>query len=1084
MKRSHDFRKLAVRFALAISTIVVVTGTPQVAHAATGIVSGTITAGGVPVPKGTVQIAFVQYPSSSNCLTLPTGQLVAALVGANGTFSQSIDTAFPWKVIFRPLSSAPSTALWRLYKAGTPGGATKFYPDATCMTLTSSGVSNVNLATTEVGVNVSGSLSTNTGSPVTEKATVYLSRTATSYQSTGDGYVVKVGENGAWDINGVDQNQPNLYMQVNLGGTFFSVKKVGDQYQVIPLDANCGADCKFPIASIDISGIKLTLPEIGTIRGTISGPPGTTVGAGQVCAIAYKDGGSAMNMYSLEAARTCTDATGAYTLGLTFGSYRLQFQNMPGAPFKSQWYDQVSNVSGYPGATVIALATGGNASKIINPTLAEGKYIRGRITDANGDPVSGASVNAMIVDPETSMTMGVAGVSTQTDGTYSISGIDAGTYMLMTNHPDYGMMYLGGTRDTATQITIASGSPGATGQDISFPRGYAISGNLTTGDQSEGRICAAAYRTTESNMGWGQFITSNCFTAPGPWKLKGLKEGTYRIRFDAQTGNLRSVFLGGGTDYNSAETRSITDADISNVDVTIPVGKTISGKIMNSGPAVVQGACVTAYKQTSDFMMGNQWAGGSCTSTTGEFTLRGLEDGNYKLRIDPPSNSDYGPGYFTEAGNPTKSQEDAQVFTLGNSISGLNQILLTGPKFTATIKDGSSPVANVCVNAYKKVNNYGWGEWGGSSCSGVDGLIKLRGMSAGEYTFEVRPNAGNYQNGWYVQNLPTTQTKTSASPMTLASIDVSLGDISLSTGTKASGKIVNSDGNPVSGVCIGALKDSLYGWGEWAGSTCTQADGKFTLRGLDPASSYRFRVDVWASDYKPGFINTNIDSNRGVVNSISGIDAIPADTEISIGDVTLSKGPSISGIITSGDSQAESNVCITALDADTLMWKASTCTQGNGKFTLRGLDPGSFKLTWWTPNPLLTNGWYKATSGSSPTLAGTPDSADTLPLTSSGMKDLSIRLANGGKIYGTITGSTSSDICVAAWTKDSIGPRDNATAISCVNSAMSFELKGLTPNTNYYLQVFKKDATDVTQISPSTDVPQQSGGDSVTISVS
>ena len=1077
LKNSHDFRKIVVRFALAISSFVVVTGAPQVAHAATGTVTGTITAGGVAVPKGTVQIAFVQYPSGSNCNALPTGQTLVAMVGTNGTFSYALDTSFPWKIIFRPLSSAPRTALWRLYKSGTPGGVTKFAPDATCVTLSTSGVSNVNLATTEIGVNVSGSLSTNTGSPVTEKATIYLSRTANSYLLNGDGYVVRVGENGTWDMTGVDQNQVGLYLQVNVGGTLFSVKKTGSSYQVIPFDALCGEVCKFTIGTSDISGVKLTLPQIGSISGTIRGGSGP-VGAAQVCVVAYKDGGSAMNMYSLEAARTCTDSSGAYTMGLTFGSYRLQFLNMPGSPFKSEWFDQISNVSGYAGATVITLAAG-TASRTISPTLAEGKYIRGRITDASGEPISGGSVSAMVLNPETSMTIGVAGVNTQSDGTYSISGIDAGTYMLMANHPDYGTMYLGGSREAATQITITSGSPGATGQNITFPRGYAISGNLSTGDGSEARVCAAAYRITDSDMGWGQFATSNCFTAPGPWKLKGLAAGTYRIRFDAQSGNLRSVFLGGVTDFNSAATVSISNSDVGNTDITIPAGKSISGKIMNSVPAVVQGACVTAFKQTADTMFGSQWAGGSCTSTTGEFFIRGLEAGDYKLRIDPPSNSDYSPGYFTEAGNPSKSNDDAQIFTLGNSISGLSQVLLTGPKFTAIVKTGSSPVANVCVNAYKKINNYGWGEWGGTSCSGVDGKINIRGVSDGEYTFEVRPNAGDYQNGWYVQSSTTTQAKESATLKTLAGVDVSLGDITLTSGTKAIGKIINSEGNPVSGVCIGALKNSVNGWGDWAGSACTQADGKFTLRGLDPSSSYRFRVDVWASDYKPGFIN----SSNGVSNDIGGITAISASTEITIGNVTLSRGPSISGIITSGDSQPESNVCISAMDAETLMWKASTCTQSNGKFTLRGLDPGSFKLSWWTPKPLLTNGWYKGTSGSSPTQVATPNSAETLTLTSSGIQDLAVRLANGGKIFGKITGSTSSDICVAAWTANSSGTRENATAISCVNSNMGFELKGLTPSTNYYLQVFKKDATDIAQ-DLSTDAAQQTGGPSITIAVS
>jgi hypothetical protein len=1075
MKSTSKLRRFLVAAAMSLTAFVAANPTPV--HAATGTVTGTVTAGGVPIPKGTMQVAFVQYPGNINCLANPTGQLVVAMVGANGTFSATVDTSYSWRVIFRPMTSAPRTALWRLYKAGNTAGVTRFYPDSTCLTVTPSGVTNVDLSTSETGIQVTGSLSTSTGAPVTEKATVYISRTATSYLSNGDGYVVKVGENGAWDISGVDQNQSNLYIQVNVGGTLYSVKKSGSQYEVITFDAACGDPCKFAIGSTDISGINLKLPPIGTISGTISGPSGP-VGQGQVCAVAYKDGGSVMNMYSLEAARVCTDSNGQYTLGLTFGAYRLQFLNAPGAPFKTEWYNQVSSANGYPGANVITLAAGANASKTINATLAEGKYIRGTVTDSSGQPISGASVSAMLVNPETSMMTGVGGVNTISDGTFSLSGLDAGTYMLMANHPDYGMLYLGGSRDTATQISLSSNSAGSSGHLISFPRGYSVSGNLTTGDGLEARICVAAYRDNNSGFGWGDFIGSNCFTAPGPWKLKGLKAGSYRFRFDAQTGSLRSIFLGGSTDYNSASITEISASDISNIDVTIPSGKSISGKIMNTDPSAVQGACITAFKQGTWGY--GEWSGGSCSGSNGEFTIRGLADGDYKLRIDPPMNSDYSPGFYSDSGSPVKSSDDALTLTLGNSISNLNQTLVRGPKFTATIIDASSnPVANVCMNAFKKVGSFGWGEWGGSSCSGIDGKINIRGLSTGEYTFEVRPNSGNFQNGWYVTGSATTQTQSSASPRTIGSVDVSLGNITLSSGNKASGRVINAEGNPVSGACIGALRDTVSGWGEWAGSSCTQSDGKFMIRGLDPAASYRFRVDIWTGDYKPGFIN----SANGVSTSIDGISASSASNDISLGDITLSTGPSISGTITSGADQAESGVCINAHDASTLMWKSSSCSQSSGKFSLRGLEPGTYKLSWWAQKPLLTNGWYKSTN-SGPTQVTGPENADTITITSTGLSNLPIRLANGGKIFGTVTGLTSADICIAAWTAPSSGTRDNASAISCVTTEMKFELKGLTPNVDYYLQAFKKDGSSITQNSPNTDAPIQSGRASVAISVS
>lgn len=1070
---------------LTVSAIVLslfaITAPATPASATSLAMSGTITAGGAPIPAGTMQVAFLQYPGTTSCAA-QVGNVGVAMVGANGTFSYNADfsTTSSYRVVFRPMSTAPRTSLWRLYKAGSPTGVTQFL-QSTCIAQSGGARTDINLATTDEGVKVSGTLSTSSGAPVTTTSSIVLSRYATNYVTQhGDGYIVRVGDSGIWDLSGVDKNQPNLYMQVNVGGVIYSVKRVGANYEVVPFDGACGDACKFPIGVTDISNINLTLPVTGQISGTISGPNGP-VGQGQVCAIAYKDGGSAMSVNSLEAGRSCTNASGEYSLGVTYGSYRLQFQNNGGAPFKSEWFDNVSTTSGYSGATVITLGTvaqGQNPTRTINPVLDEGKFIRGRVTNADGQNISGASVSAMMVSPDTGWTVGVGGTTTDSDGAYSLAGLEAGTYLLMASHPDYGMLFLGGSRENATQVTIAGNSVGSTDRNISFPRGYSIEGTLSTGDNSEARVCAASYRITES-PGWGEFVGSNCFTAPGPWRLKGLKPGSYRIRFDAQTGNLRSVFLGGSTDFNSASVVEVSNSDVSNVNATIPAGKSISGKIVDTAPAPVQSACVVAFKQNSDGWGYGMWAGSSCTTTNGEFVIRGLEDGDYKLRVESPMNSEYTPGFWSSTGAPVRSFDEAQLFTLGNSISGLNQTLMTGPKFIGVVKDGSTPVAQVCVNAFKKTGTYGWGEWGGSSCSGADGKINIRGLSAGNYTFEVRPNAGSFQSGWYVQNSSTTQVSSSATVSALGSVNVDLGNITLVAGKIATGRIVNASNSPIPGVCIGALKDSPNGWGEWAGSACSQGDGRFTIRGLDPTASYRFRADVWSGDYKSGFVT----ASGGVTSDISAINARSAASDISLGDITMPTGPSISGTVTSGNNEPEGNVCVTAHDASTNAWKATSCSQSNGKFSLRGLDAGQYKLSWWSQKPLLTNGWYASTS-SGPTHVNDSSLADTLSLTSSGLSNLAIRMANGGKIYGTISGSTSRDICVAAWTEPSSGTRDNASAIACVNDEMKYELKGLTPATNYYLQAFKKDGTSITQTNPSTNTAHQTAGVAITITVS
>ena len=939
------------------------------------------------------------------------------------------------------------------------------------------------LETSAPGVILSGTLSTSSGALVTSAPTIYLSRTATNYASSGaDGYVVKVGDNGSWELAGVDQNQSTMYLQIALGGSLYSVKRESVGYSVVSGDGvACGDSCKFSITTADLLNMNLQLPVIGSISGVISGASGPA-SSGQVCAIAYKDGLSASSFYSGEVGRVCTNAVGAYSLGLPFGSYKVLFQNMPGAPFKNIWHDNIANTQGYSGATSVSLTAGVNASRTINPLLAEGLSIRGSVRDSNGDAISGANVSAMLWNSQTLQYMGVSGTPTLQDGTFILNGLDAGDYTLMSSHPDFGMMYLGGSREDATQFSVIAN---VEGKNISFPRGYSISGAITTGDSSEARICVAAYLVNEStNMGWGQFVGSNCFSSPGLWKLKGLKPGKYKLRFDAQSGNLRSVFLGGVTDFNSATTTEISNSDIGNIDVNIPAGKSISGKIVNFEPSAVANVCVAAIKQSDTAMGGGVWAASSCTNASGEFLIRGLEDGQYILNIQSPPGTDYTPGYFSEGGSPVKRTEDAQIFDIGSSVNKLSQTLKTGPKFTAIVKAGTTPVSGVCVMALKQLDSFGWGEWSGSSCSGLDGKISLRGLSAGDYKFQVQVNSGNYQSGWF-RDAPasTTTDRTLSSLKTISATDVDLGDILLASGTKANGRIVNSQGTAISGACVQAMKDNGSPWGEWAGSTCSQSDGKFTIRGLDPSSSYRFRVDIWAGDYKPGFIK----SDGGIQSNSDGITARAAATDIALADITLLTAPSISGLITSGNNQAESGVCVNAHDAITLMWKASSCTQSSGKFYLRGLDPGNYKISWWTQRPTLTNGWYKSVANSA-TQVVTPEQADTLTIDSDGLSNLSIVLANGGKIFGKITGTLSAvqNICVAAWTTPStaIGTRENAVAISCADSDSKYELKGLTPNADYYLQAFKKNGDSVAQGSPSSDSAQRTGGSQIDISVS
>ena len=337
--RSSFWTRLSI-FSLIAASIFTISAV-QNASAATGTISGRITAGGVAVPAGSVQVVFVPY--GAGCV--PNGTpLQVTPVGANGQYSFSLDTQYDYKIMFKPLTTAPRSALFRWYFSANSGGTTDGYeapPNAataaTCLDLTTEGLTGINLDTTGSSVQLTGSLTSSSGS-IVPASSVFVTRSTTSYFTDPNGSAARTSVDGTWEIAGVDANLPNVYVQVMVPANSptaprFFAKKVGSAYELIPAAdiATCGDACKFNFGTTDVSNMALRLPVMGQITGTISGPDGP-VGAGQVCATAFSDGGSSANMYSLQVGSVCTNQNGEYTIGLSYGSYRLQFTSQPSSP--------------------------------------------------------------------------------------------------------------------------------------------------------------------------------------------------------------------------------------------------------------------------------------------------------------------------------------------------------------------------------------------------------------------------------------------------------------------------------------------------------------------------------------------------------------------------------------------------------------------------------------------------------------------------------------------------------------------------------------------------------------------------------
>jgi hypothetical protein len=179
--------------------------------------------------------------------------------------------------------------------------------------------------------------------------------------------------------------------------------------------------------------------------------------------------------------------------------------------------------------------------------------IKGRVT-SDGGPVKGVWVYAQ--DYNTGNWGGAS--QTDSEGNYSISGLETGTYRVMVNTygTDYLFEYYDNVREysSATPVNVVAGLP-ATGIDFSLEIGGKITGRVTRA--SDGTpvedVDVNAYDAET-----GGYV-SGAWTAPdGTYTLSGLPEGSYKIwAYSYYDDNLLAEYYNGVQDWASATVVSV-----------------------------------------------------------------------------------------------------------------------------------------------------------------------------------------------------------------------------------------------------------------------------------------------------------------------------------------------------------------------------------------------------------------------------------------------------------------------------------------------------------------------------------------------
>lgn len=394
------------------------------------------------------------------------------------------------------------------------------------------------------------------------------------------------------------------------------------------------------------TGIDVKLPVGLTISGTVTTTGGTALAGVQVLAI-----GTSFDYVT-------TDATGKYQLkGLAAGTYKLNLGAPSNSNYLSGYYTTANTnkfTSVYTSASGIVIGPSKTGVIIKIPT---GYTISGTITNTSGTPLPGTYVQP------SSLTYNGRGATTDATGKYTVKGLAAGTYKLALS-PGSDSSYMDGYYTTTNAYKFTSAVFGASGVVVG-PSKTGINSKIVTGHTISGKVTTTAgtpildESVSASNLGHDRTAYTD---AAGNYTIRGLSSGNQTIQFQPPYGqNLMSGYYTTTTGYKFTSVSSgasvvVVGPSKTGINVKVPAGYTISGKITGPGGVALPYAFVYASK--------SNYSGYAYTAPDGTYKVAGLGSGTYTVEVQAPYGGTLQSGFYTTA--------NAAHFTLsGGSASGV-----------------------------------------------------------------------------------------------------------------------------------------------------------------------------------------------------------------------------------------------------------------------------------------------------------------------------------------------------------------------------------------------------------------------------
>ncbi len=680
---------------------------------------------------------------------------------------------------------------------------------------------------------------------------------------------------------------------------------------------------------------------------------------------------------------TARNGTYYFSSEIPPGWYPIEFTSncrsfpFPTGPWAPEWYRHAFSQAD---ATKVHIQAG-KITRNVNAVMVRGGQITGTVTGAHGKPLAG--ICAALATPSG---VEVAQATTRANGTYRLTGLDPGSYRMLFapgcgGGADYAQIWWPHAQSLkkARPITVRLGHT-TEGIDGRLQELGTITGQVRLGSKAGRPLSGMCVSATVPGSFDAEGLVSTARN--GTYVIEGLPAGRYQIEVNPGCNN-------NGNYLSATYPRLVKVADgrtVTGIDVYLQPGGIISGTVLSAATGKpIGGICVS--DENGDFGQ---------TAANGTYQIDQLPDEATSVTFigGCGNKGSYAPQWYLDEDNEATAA--TVVVKAGHDTTGIDAALLPGATITGRVTATSGKgLGGVCVSA---TPSFGELDFGAYAVTAGDGAYSIANLAADDYTISFSGGCSSYTQDlgqqWY-RGQPTGATADLVSAR--AGATVSGIDGTVAKGGSISGKVTDRAGRPAPIACIFAA-NTRTGSAGGAGvlSLNLGGGGGYEIDGLAPG-----RYVVTASDCDLG--GTLAPGRyKSVVTVRAGHNA--ADINI-----VLPPGGTIAGIILiRGTAKPAVGVCVTANNGNPLTGSATTVTGTSGRYSLTGLDAGSYRVT------IATSDCEGASENLAP--ASLPD---RVHVTAGRVtRHVNWFLGTGGAISGLVTGpggQLEPGVCVEAY---------------------------------------------------------------------